>query len=302
MTWLQAILLGALQGLTEFLPVSSSGHLVLLQHIFGLYEPALIFDLFVHIATLFAVLMMYRHDIRKLVTAWFLPPASASSAFPNTEAERASARRLGLFLLLANIPTACLGLMFESTFEQFFATPQVVGLALLGTGTLLWCLKSMAGEKNGTTEIGLRHTLLLGCVQGLAITPGISRSGSTIAAALLCGIPPRGRGALFLPDGHTCHSGGRAPQKQWSERAVGRRDRSCRCRDAECSCRRVCGPAFSHPPGHTGHILALRRLIVGVSAWWRSCSRCRHSLQPQHAEVEASSYRKKWQAAWSARL
>ena len=199
MTFLHAILLGALQGLTEFLPISSSGHLVLLQQLFGLHEPTLIFDLFVHIATLFAVCLMYRHDIWSMITAWFGPrmtPSTDSSLSTDGQAtgagqagiDRAAARRLGVFLIIANIPTAILGIGFESTFEQLFATPWAVGIALIVTGALLWSIKGSAAT-HGTTEIGLGHALLLGCVQGLAITPGISRSGSTIAAALLCGIP-----------------------------------------------------------------------------------------------------------------
>lgn len=184
MTYLQATLLGALQGLTEFLPISSSGHLVLVQHLFGLREPALIFDLLVHIATLAAVLTMYRQDVYALFTAWFRP----QNSLDGSDAERASARRLGLLLVLANVPTAVIGLLFESTFERFFSTPWIVGIALLVTGTLLWLLKSPRVREGGTLEVGMVHALLLGCVQGLAITPGISRSGSTIAIALLCGV------------------------------------------------------------------------------------------------------------------
>ena len=190
LTALQAILLGALQGLTEFLPVSSSGHLALLQQFFGLHEPALIFDLFVHIATLFAVVLMYRRDIWALITAWVGPGSSTPflSHAPEVYAERSSARRLGMLLIVANLPTAVIGLTFESTFERLFTIPWAVGLALIGTGTILWCVKQFV-LRPGKTKMGIAHALLLGCVQGLAITPGISRSGSTIAAALLCGIP-----------------------------------------------------------------------------------------------------------------
>jgi undecaprenyl-diphosphatase len=184
MTYLQATLLGALQGLTEFLPVSSSGHLVLLQHLFGLHEPALIFDLFVHIATLVAVLAMYRQDVHALFMAWFSP----RNGIVGNDLERASARRLGLLLVLANIPTAAIGLLFESTFEQFFSTPWIVGIALLLTGALLWLSRPASDRQGGTSEVGMAHAILLGCTQGLAITPGISRSGSTIAIALLCGV------------------------------------------------------------------------------------------------------------------
>ena len=189
LTALQAILLGALQGLTEFLPVSSSGHLALLQQLFGLHEPALIFDLLLHIATLFAVVLMYRRDIWALLTAWFDPWSSPTlRPAPEVYAERAPARRLGMLIIVANLPTAVIGLTFESTFERLFTLPWAVGLALIGTGTILWCVKQFV-LRPGQTKMGIAHALLLGCVQGLAITPGISRSGSTIATALLCGIP-----------------------------------------------------------------------------------------------------------------
>jgi undecaprenyl-diphosphatase len=184
MTYLQATLLGVLQGLTEFLPVSSSGHLVLLQHLFGLREPALIFDLFLHLATLAAVLAMYRQDVYALFAAWLSPGSRITSNDP----QRASARRLGLLLVLANIPTAVIGLLFESTFEQFFSSPRIVGMALLITGALLWLLRPSSARQGGTSEVNMAHAMLLGCIQGLAITPGISRSGSTIAVALLCGV------------------------------------------------------------------------------------------------------------------
>ncbi len=187
MTYLQAILLGALQGLTEFLPVSSSGHLALMQQFFGLHEPALIFDLFLHIATLVAVFILYHQDIIKLITAWLPPWDTAPIHDLQVDLDPSSARRLGLLLIIANIPTAIIGLTFESTFEQLFAAPWAIGLALIATGTLLWCLKLFVTQP-GTTGIGIGHALLLGCIQGMAITPGISRSGSTIAVALLFGI------------------------------------------------------------------------------------------------------------------
>ena len=81
-----------------------------------------------------------------------------------------------------------IGLLFESTFERFFATPRIVGIALLLTGALLWLLRPASGRQSGTAEVGIGDAILIGCIQGLAITPGISRSGSTIAIALLCGV------------------------------------------------------------------------------------------------------------------
>ena len=188
MTFLQALLLGALQGVTEFLPVSSSGHLVLLQHFFGLHEPELLFDILVHVATLVAVFIFYRHDVWELVQAC----PGLSTVFPqsasNASHRLAINRRLGMLLLIANVPTVLIGLVFATTLEQLFATPWTVGVALLVTGCLLWSLKYVAAPRNGLHDLHVGHALLFGVVQGLAITPGISRSGSTIAVALWCGL------------------------------------------------------------------------------------------------------------------
>jgi undecaprenyl-diphosphatase len=188
MTFLQALLLGALQGLTEFLPVSSSGHLVLLQHAFGLNEPELLFDILVHVATLGAVFIFYRHDIWELVQVCPGLSTIFHQTAPDAENRRASNRRLGALLLLANLPTVAIGLIFATTLEHLFATPWTVGVALLITGCALWSLRGAIRPHNGLPAMHVGHALLLGVIQGLAITPGISRSGSTIAVAIWCGL------------------------------------------------------------------------------------------------------------------
>lgn len=193
MTVLQATFLGILQGFTEFLPVSSSGHLVLLQHVFGLREPELLFDILVHVATLVAVLIVYRRDVWNLVRACPGVSAALSTPSPSFDNDLAAARRLGLFILIANVPTAILGLLFDATLQTLFATPWAVGVALLVTGSLLWSLKAIPTRHAGGRNLQIHnmriwHAVLLGFVQGLAITPGISRSGSTITVALWCGL------------------------------------------------------------------------------------------------------------------
>lgn len=188
MTLLQALLLGALQGLTEFLPVSSSGHLVLLQYAFGIHEPELLFDILVHVATLIAVVIFYRRDMWELVQAC---PGLSAIFYPARSTPKhhlATTRRLGMLLCIANLPTALIGLTFATQLEQLFAAPWAVGGALLITGCLLWSLKYVTESRHGIHDIHVGHALLLGVIQGLAIIPGISRSGSTIAAALWCGL------------------------------------------------------------------------------------------------------------------
>jgi undecaprenyl-diphosphatase len=188
MTSLQAIFLGVLQGLTEFLPVSSSGHLVLLQHFFGLREPELLFDILVHVATLLVVFVIYRRDVWRFVAACPGLSTVLCQHTPASNHDLAASRRLGLLLLIANVPTALIGLVFSSTFEHLFAAPWAVGMALLVTGTILWSLKRTTVGHSDVQDMRVWHALLLGLVQGLAITPGLSRSGSTIVVALWCGL------------------------------------------------------------------------------------------------------------------
>ena len=169
--WLQAMILGAVQGLTEFLPVSSSGHLVLLQRWLGeeffARGDELFFDLVLHVGTLLPVLWFSRADLKGLV-------------------DDPKARRLGLMVLLATVPTGLIGIALEDWFEALFSTVGPVCVALLVTAALLIGTRFVAEE--GTAALTWRTALIIGVVQGLAITPGISRSGSTIAVALFLGL------------------------------------------------------------------------------------------------------------------
>jgi undecaprenyl-diphosphatase len=171
---LQSLLLGVLQGLTEFLPVSSSGHLVLLQlwlgDAFAFAAEAVAFDLVLHVATLLPVLWFYRADISRLAGA-----------------PLANARYIGL-IVVATLPTAVIGLLLKDTFETLFHTPRAVAGALLATGLLLSSTRWTDVASRPRREIGWGMALAIGVAQGLAITPGISRSGSTIATALLLGV------------------------------------------------------------------------------------------------------------------
>ena len=211
------MILGFLQGVTEFLPVSSSGHLVVYQHLFGLgglggpggpAETRLLFDVMVHLGTLLAVLVVFRSDLAVLVaSAW-------RAATGKAEADR---RPLRLLLLLAvgTIPAAVFGLGWKDDLESLFSAPAHVGFAFLVTGSVLW-LSRFAGrfgragrrgqqgragqsgqsgqagrpakDVDGTTWI---DALAIGLAQALALIPGISRSGATISIALLLGLDRR---------------------------------------------------------------------------------------------------------------
>ncbi len=178
MTLLQSALLGLLQGITEFLPVSSSGHLVLAQALLpGFEQPGVLFDVMLHFATLAAVLVYFRHDVGRLVRA--LAPGGEPGQ-----------RRVGGWIVAATVPTGLIGVLFQDTLESLFHVPRAAAAMLLVTGTLLWLGETLGRPRDGLERFGLGRSLAVGTVQGLAIVPGISRSGSTIAAACLMGVRP----------------------------------------------------------------------------------------------------------------
>lgn len=183
METLQALLLGIVQGLTEFLPVSSSGHLVLVQSAFSdafaFAEDVVLFDLVLHVGTLLPVLLFYRADIVRLTLS-----AAGRGPLEGVAADR----RFILYVLLATIPTGVIGLLFKDTFESLFHSVEAVAVALAITGMMLlasgWADRPDRPRRNLNPWIALT----VGLAQSLAITPGISRSGSTIAVALMLGL------------------------------------------------------------------------------------------------------------------
>lgn len=178
-SWLHAAFLGLLQGLTEFLPVSSSGHLVLFQQFLEVGGDHVLFDLVLHLGTLLPVLFFYRADVRELI----VDPIAGEGPW----LKRRGVRLLGL-LVLASIPTAVIGLAFEDLFEALFARPSALAITFALTGFLL--LSTRFTGKGSTTLAQMKpwQALVLGVAQGFAITPGISRSGTTIAVALALGL------------------------------------------------------------------------------------------------------------------
>ena len=175
---LEAAILGVVQGLTEFLPVSSSGHLVLAQEVMGNQSEDILFELAVHLGTLLPIILVYFSDLWGMAKAPFVERGPLSER-PGT--------RLMVLLIVGCIPTALIGLGLQDFFESLFdsAAPLVVSFAL--TGTLLYASKfARPGQWDGST-LPWRSAALIGLAQGMAITPGISRSGTTIAVALFLG-------------------------------------------------------------------------------------------------------------------
>ncbi len=176
MTYAQAALLGAIQGLTEFLPVSSSAHLALAPRFFSFRDPGLTFDVALHLGTLLAVLLYYR-------TTWL---GLASGAL--REPRGPQARTLGL-LALSTLPAVGAGLLLETAAENLFRDPRRIAACLIAfSGVMVWA--DHRGEKAAGSwrGAGARAVLLIGCAQALALMPGVSRSGATMSAALLLGL------------------------------------------------------------------------------------------------------------------
>jgi undecaprenyl-diphosphatase len=180
-TFLQSIVLGLLQGATEFLPVSSSGHLLLAQRLFGLREPELAFDLLLHLGTLAAVLFFLRSEIAAIASSLFRrDPWAAPSGWGR--------RDLGL-AIVASIPTGIIGIAFHETVETGL-TFGGVGARYLVLTTLLLLTNLRFRHKPDPDRIDAWEAAAIGVIQGLAVFPGLSRSGSTIILALLLGIAP----------------------------------------------------------------------------------------------------------------
>lgn len=195
MSVLDALILGLVQGLTEFLPVSSSGHLVIMQHYLGVRQIGLSFDVLVHLATLLAVVVYFWPDVKKLVIAFFSiirgALGSRSARRTRLDAESRVYRRLVWMVILGAIPAALAGFFLEDFFKKLFESVLVVGLALMATGLILWGAEWLQGQKQRRRELGAMTSLdalLIGIGQAVAIIPGISRSGTTIATALARGL------------------------------------------------------------------------------------------------------------------
>lgn len=176
MTTGQAVLLGSIQGLTEFLPVSSSAHLALAPRLFSFADPGLTFDVALHLGTLAAVLFFYRGTWLGLFAGAARDPRGGE------------ARTLAL-LALATLPAAVAGLALEHAAEEAFRDPRRIGACLIAfSGVMLWADRRGAGNVAKWRECGARTVLLVGCAQALALMPGVSRSGATMSAALLLGV------------------------------------------------------------------------------------------------------------------
>lgn len=179
MSILEAVILGILQGLTEFLPVSSSGHLAIGKYYFGMHEPDILFDVMLHVATLLVVLIYFRHRVILIIKAFL------GLFFRKYQKDYFENKRFLWGIIIASIPTAIIGLLFEKYLLSYFSTTiMFVGYALIVTSILL----VISDHFQGRDKIDTPRSIIIGIAQGIAVTPGISRSGTTIAVSTILGI------------------------------------------------------------------------------------------------------------------
>jgi undecaprenyl-diphosphatase len=168
---LQAVVLAVIQGITEWLPISSSAHLALAQQVLNV-NPPILFDILLHVGTIIAVMVFMRSDIAVILRA-LLKADTGDENF-----------RIAVFIAAASIPTAIIGFVFRDFFESMFTNPKAVGIALIITGIFLFNCEF----RKGSRSMSAPACLLVGFAQGASVAPGISRSGATIGTALLLGV------------------------------------------------------------------------------------------------------------------
>ncbi len=171
MNFIEALFLGLVQGLTEWLPISSSGHIVIIQHLLGL-QVSLLFDTLLHAGTLFAVIVFFRNDIYKFIKVII------KQDFKSTEGKQIQ------FIILGSIPITVVGFLLHDIITSMFDSLFIVGLGLICTGTLLYLTK----KPNSNMQLTFKNSFIIGLAQAAALLPGVSRSGLTISTGLLQGV------------------------------------------------------------------------------------------------------------------
>jgi len=188
MTYIEAVILGLVQGLAEFLPISSSGHLALLQQFFGIEEDkVLLFAVLLHVGTLISVFIVYWKDIWELIMELCLTIRDLVTGKGLRLSER-PVRKLGVLIIIATIPTGIIGIVGGDFFDSLYTSVVPIGIGLIITGCLLVAAERMGSSRRGLEQMNFRNAFFIGLVQGIAICPGISRSGSTLFGSLICNL------------------------------------------------------------------------------------------------------------------
>jgi undecaprenyl-diphosphatase len=188
-SWFEAIVLGIVQGLTEFLPISSSAHLLILSQLFGWDDPGAAFTAVTQIGTEMAVIIFFRREIGQIVGAW-------GRSIVDADARREPAARMGWLVILGTIPIAVLGVLFKDQVETAARNLWLVATMLIVFGVILGVADALGARRKDERDITVRDGLLYGLAQALALIPGVSRSGATISAGLGMGYT-RGSAARY---------------------------------------------------------------------------------------------------------
>ena len=184
---IHAVILGVIQGLTEFLPVSSSGHLAVTQILMGFGDSGLVMDVCLHMGTLLAILVVFRNDILDIVKV--VPSLPRKLRNLDTQKRAGNTSWLVVLIVCGTVVTAVVGLVGEKVFVGLFSSLRAIGICFLITGTILWLTRFSRGASGKElSKMTVRDALTIGLAQGLAIAPGISRSGTTISTALFLGL------------------------------------------------------------------------------------------------------------------
>jgi undecaprenyl-diphosphatase len=176
---LHIVVLAIVQGLTEFLPISSSAHLILLPRLLQWPDQGLVFDVAVHIGSLIAVLYYFRHEVRRMLVSW---TRSLAGAPPDQDS------LLAWWVIIGTIPAILVGFFLQGVVEQYLRSPLVIASASIGFGLLLWVADVQAKRTRTEFELNLKDVLIIGCFQVLALIPGTSRAGITITSGLFLGL------------------------------------------------------------------------------------------------------------------
>lgn len=186
---ISAIILGAVQGISEFLPISSSGHLIIVPHLLGV-ETGLAFDVILHVGTLVAIFTFFWKDIINIIKGFIVSIINLTEGFDKFKdgLRRVPEERFAWLILIATIPTGIIGLLFNNAVETIFRGTVFVGLFLIITGIILYYSERHSSGNITEKDMSFKQAITIGICQGLAVLPGISRSGATIASGLCLGL------------------------------------------------------------------------------------------------------------------
>lgn len=189
MSFWEGVILGIIQGLTELLPVSSSAHLVIAQSLIkGFHQPGVLFDVILHLGTLLAVIFFFRKEIFDITMALIPLKWRPASCCHEDSGLIGARRKLALLIIIGTVPAGIMGVLFRDEIHRLFESVEITAVMLLITGVLLFASDNIKNANRLEDKMNIADSVLIGIAQGIALIPGISRSGSTIAFGIFRGI------------------------------------------------------------------------------------------------------------------